>query len=316
MDRLLSMQAFEKVAAESGFAAAARVLNVSPATVTRLVNDLEDHLGARLIQRTTHKLQLTESGHVYLKTIKRILQEINDAEVIAQNSSEELIGTLNILATPLLASKLLGPMAGRWRVQYPHVILDITLDPFSYLRVEEFDLTLMSVEDDFDANTVARAIGKTERILCAAPQYLNHAGMPSDPTELHRHAYLKFPWHQAAGHNSAHSLQLNHVSGVVKSVNVPVNVSFQALGFDVLFSAMMAGAGLCLISKHLAQPYIQNGQLTHVLPGWHAGNLNFYAGLPSRKHIPARVIAMLDALTLEARLVFPPNYKLSDQPSN
>jgi DNA-binding transcriptional LysR family regulator len=298
MDRLLSMQVFEKVATESGFAAAARVLDMSPATVTRLVNDLEDHLGTRLIQRTTHKLMLTESGHLYLQKINHILQEIKDAEAIAQKSSEELTGTINILSTPLLATKLLAP--------HPKVTLYISLDPFSHLRVEEFDLTLMVVEDNFDANIVARVIGKTERLLCATPHYLSRAGTPSAPKDLHRHAYLNFPWHKAAGHSSGQSLRLSHESNLVESVNVPMNVTFQALSFDVLFSAMMAGAGLCLISKHLAQPYIENGRLTHVLPKWHAGSLNFYAGLPSRKYIPARVTTMLEALTIESRLVFPP----------
>jgi DNA-binding transcriptional LysR family regulator len=309
MDRLLSMQVFEKVSSESGFAAAARVLDMSPATVTRLVNDLESHLGTRLIQRTTHKLVLTESGHLYLKKIKHIMQEISDAEILAQNSSEELIGTLNILSTPLLATKLLAPLAGRWRAEHPQVTLDISIDPFSYLRVEEFDITLMAVEDNFDANIVARAIGKTQRLLCAAPQYVSRAGVPADPTELQRHDYLNFPWHKAAGHNSGHTLRLSHASGLIEAVNVPVNVTFQALSFDVLLGAMMAGAGICLISKHLAQPYLQHGALIHVLPDWYAGSLNFYAGLPSRKHIPARVRAMLDALTIEAQRIFPASVK-------
>jgi DNA-binding transcriptional LysR family regulator len=300
------MQVFEKVATESGFAAAARVLDMSPATVTRLVNDLEDHLGTRLIQRTTHKLVLTESGHLYLQKINHILQEISDAEAIAQKSSEKLTGTINILSTPLLATKLLAPMAGRWRENHTQVMLNISIDPFSYLRVEEFDLTLMVVEDNFDANIVARVIGRTERLLCATPHYLSRAGTPSAPKDLHRHAYLNFPWHKAAGHSSGHSLRLNHKSNLVESVNVPMSITFQALSFDVLFGAMMAGAGLCLISKHLAQPYIENGRLTHVLPEWHAGSLNFYAGLPSRKHIPVRVTTLLEALTIESRLVFPP----------
>ena len=314
MDRLLSMQVFEKVALENGFAAAARVLDMSPATVTRLVNDLEDHLGTRLIQRTTHKLVLTESGSLYLQKLKNILQEISDAEVLAQNSSEELMGTLNILSTPLLATKILAPMAGRWRAQYPQVLLDISLDPFSYLRVEEFDLTLMSVEDTFDANIVARTIGKTERLLCAAPDYLSRVGMPLDPSELQQHDYLNFPWHKAAGHNSSHTLRLRHGSGHGEAVNIPMNVTFQALSFDVLLSAMRSGAGLCLMPERLVQRAILNGTLTHVLPEWHAGSLIFYAALPSRKHIPARALAMLEALAIQAQFIFPPS--LNSQASN
>jgi DNA-binding transcriptional LysR family regulator len=316
MDRLLSMQVFEKVAEESGFAAAARVLDLSPATVTRLVNDLEDHLGTRLIQRTTHKLVLTESGHAYLQKLKHILQEIKDADVMVQNASEELIGTLNILSTPLLATKILAPLAGRWRTQHPQVILDISIDPFSYLRVEEFDLTLMSVEDNFDANIVARMIAKTERLLCASPEYLKRAGMPQHPNELSQHDYLNFPWHKAAGHNSDHTLRLSHASGLAEAVNIPMKVTFQALNFDVLLIAMKSGAGLCLMPKRLVQRAIQNGTLIHVLPEWHAGSLIFYSALPSRKHIPVRALAMLEALAIQAQQIFPPTSNLSTIKSN
>jgi DNA-binding transcriptional LysR family regulator len=312
MDRLLSMQVFEKVASESGFAAAARALDMSPATVTRLVNDLEGHLGTRLIQRTTHKLVLTESGHLYRQQLKRILQEISDADVMVQNYSEELIGTLNILSTPLLATKILAPLASYWRTKHPQVIIDISIDPFSYLRVEEFDLTLMSVEDDFNANVVARMIGKTERLLCATPDYLRRAGMPLDPADLQNHDYLNFAWHKAAGHNSDHSLRLSHESGLVEAVNIPMNVSFQALSYDVLHVAMKSGAGLCLLPKRLVQRAIQNGTLIHVLPEWHAGNLIFYSALPSRKYIPVRALAMLEALAIQAELIFPTKSNLPE----
>jgi DNA-binding transcriptional LysR family regulator len=307
MDRLLSMQVFEKVATTGGFAAAARVLNMSPATVTRFVNDLEARLGTRLIQRTTHKLVLTESGHLYLQKLKQILLDIDDADTMTQNLSGELAGTLNILSTPLLAAKILAPLTGIWRTQYPQVTLDISIDPFSYIRVEEFDLTLMMVEDNYDGNIVARTIGKTERLLCATPSYLNRVGMPMEPADLQGHDYLSFPWHKAAGHHADHILRLNHESDAVEAVNIPMTVTLQTLSFDVLRIAMRSGAGLCLMPKRLVQRAIQDGALIHVLPEWHAGSLIFYAALPSRKYIPVRTLAMLDALVTQAQLIFPIN---------
>lgn len=310
MDRLLSMQVFEKVATTGGFAAAARVLNISPAAVTRLVNDLEAHLGTRLIQRTTHKLVLTESGRLYLQKLKQILLDIKDADVMTQNLSEELVGTLNILSTPLLAAKILAPLTGIWRTQHPQVTLDISIDPFSYMRVEEFDLTLMMVEDNYDGNIVARTIGKTERLLCAAPDYLKRVGMPSEPADLQRYDYLSFPWHKAAGHHADHILRLNHESGHVEAVNIPMTVTLQALSYDILRIAMRSGAGLCLMPKRLVQRALQEGTLVHVLPEWHAGSLIFYAALPSRKYIPARTLAMLEALAVQAQFIFPTNSNL------
>ena len=304
MDRLLSMQVFEKVVAEGGFAAAARALDLSPAVVSRLVGDLEEHLETRLIQRTTRKLALTESGNIYLHKLKGILQEVNDAAVAAQNSSGVLAGTLHILATPLLAAYFLAPLTTAWRQNHPEVVLDISVDPFSYSLVEEFDLTLMAVEEDFDANIVARVLGRSERLLCAAPSYLSRAGTPHHPSELHGHANLRFPWHLAPGHGNGHGIRLSPVAKHAEPVNVEMKMVLQSISIDVLLRATLSGAGLCLLAKHLVQQYLRDGRLVHILPQWQAGSLIIYAALPTRKFVPARVTAMLEFLTLAAQKVF------------
>jgi DNA-binding transcriptional LysR family regulator len=299
------MQVFEKVVSEGGFAAAARALDLSPTVVSRLVNDLEEHLGTRLIQRTTRKLALTESGNIYLSKLSGILQEVSDAEDAAQNSAGRLSGALHVLTTPLLASYFLAPLAYAWRTRHPQVLLDISVDPFSHLRVEEFDLTLMAVEEGYDADTVARVLGRTESILCAAPSYLQRAGVPVQPSDLHQHDQLKFPWQKAPGHSSGHGIRLTHVAGLSEPVDVQMHVVLQSLCLDVLVQAALAGAGLCLLSVHLAQPHLCNGSLVHVLRDWQAGSLTVYAALPTRKFVPARVAAMLDFVTEAAQQVFP-----------
>ena len=304
MDRLLSMQVFEKVVAEGGFSSAARALDLSPTVVSRLISDLEDHLSTRLIQRTTRKLVLTDSGNVYLQMTRHILQGINDADVAVQNSSSVLMGTLRILTTPMLASYFLAPLTARWREQHPEVMLDISVDSFSHLRVEEFDLTLMAVEDHYDGDIVARVLGRTESILCASPGYLLRAGAPEHPCELQEHDYMEFPWKKAPGHNSGHNLRLTHDMPCKKPVDVKIKVVLQSLSFDVLFRAALAGAGLCLAPKHLAQQYFKEGSLVHVLPQWRAGGLTIYAALPTRKFVPKRVEAMLDFLSIEGRQTF------------
>ena len=304
VDRLLSMQVFEKVVAEGGFSSAARALDLSATVVSRLISDLEDHLSTRLIQRTTRKLVLTESGIVYLQMTRHILQGINDADVAVQNSSSVLMGTLHILTTPMLASYFFAPLTARWREQHPEVLLDISVDPFSHLRVEEFDLTLMAVEDNYDGDTVARALGKTESILCASPSYLLRAGAPEHPYELQEHDYLEFPWKKAPGHSSGHNLRLTHELPCKEPVDVKIKVVLQSLSFDVLLRAALAGAGLCLVPKHLAQLYFKDGALVRVLPQWRAGGLTIYAALPTRKFVPKRVEAMLDFLSIEGRQTF------------
>ncbi len=307
MDRLLSMQVFEKVVAEGGFAAAARALSLSPTVVSRLVTDLEEHLDTRLIQRTTRKLALTESGQVYLQALRHILEEIHDSEVAAQNTSGVLTGTLHLLTTPLLASYFLAPLAARWRHRHPEVLLDVSVDAFSHLRVEEFDLTLIAVEEDYDADIVARALGCTESLLCSAPDYLRRTGMPNHPCELPAHDYLRFPWERAPGHSIRQGIRLTHKMICADPAEVEMKVVLQSLSFDMLLGAVLSGAGLCLLPMHLAQPYLRDGSLVHVLPQWRAGSLAIYAALPTRKLVPARVIAMLDFVSNAAEQFFSKN---------
>ena len=169
MDRLLSMRVFQKVIDEGGFAAAARVLDMSPAGVTRLVTDLEQHLGARLIQRTTRKLALTDAGQAYLLRVRSILSEVDDAEAAAGQSSSELQGVVNVVAPSLFANYFLATQITRWLARYPKVAIHLHVDPFPQTRVEEFDVTFMVVNEGFDANIVARPIAHTEYVVCASP---------------------------------------------------------------------------------------------------------------------------------------------------
>src|SRR5688572_1793709 len=129
MDRLLAMKVFQRVVDEGGFAAAARALHLSPAGATRLIAALEEHLGVRLLQRTTRKLSLTDAGEAYLLRARSILHEVEDAEAAASESTRELQGTLHILATPVLASYFLAPRIAAWNARHPKVLLDITIDP-------------------------------------------------------------------------------------------------------------------------------------------------------------------------------------------
>jgi DNA-binding transcriptional LysR family regulator len=305
MDRLLSMQVFEKIVSEGGFAAAARALDMSPAVVSRLVGDLEGYLDTRLIQRTTRKLTLTESGITYLDKVKSILQDVDDATVAAQNSSRVMAGTLQVLATPMLAAYFLAPLTSVWRDKYPEVMLGITVDPFSYLRVEEFDLTLLAVEESFDANVVARVLGRSELLLCAAPSYLGRVGTPRHPRELPGLAALRFPWHLAPGHANGRAIRFYPVTGNADPVDAEMKVVLQSLSIDVLLRATIAGTGLCLLAKHLVEHFLRDGRLVQVLPDWRADSLTIYAALPTRKFVPARVTAMLEFVTAAAVDVFP-----------
>lgn len=296
MDRLLSMRVFQRVIDEGGFAAAARILDMSPAGVTRLVTDLEQHLGTRLMQRTTRKLALTEAGEAYLMRVRSILAEVDDAEATAANSASELQGMLRVLAPPLFANNFLANQINRWISRYPKVPIDLHVDPFPQSRVEEFDVTFLVVNEGFDANIVARPVAHTEWIVCASPAYLQRHGTPLQPQDLPPHQYLRFPWPAASGH-TARGLRLSRLDGSQADVEIPMQVVLQSTSYEALFTAALDGAGILVMPKFPVDNYLKSGALVQLLPDWIFGRFTVYVALPTRKLIPARTRAFLDFAT-------------------
>ena len=295
MDRLLAMKVFQRVVDEGGFAAAARAMDLSPAGATRLIAALEEHLGVRLLQRTTRKLSLTDAGEAYLLRARSILHEVEDAEAAASESARELQGTLHVLATPVLASYYLAPRIATWHARHPQVMLDIAIDPFPQPRIEEFDLTLLVAEEGFDADIVARPLAQTDWIACAAPGYLARAGQLGEPADLQQHTYLKFLWPQNSSHHGKLT-RLRPVGGADYAVDVDVKPALQTTSFDVLLRAALDGAGVTFLSRLLVTPHLQRGTLVQVLPQWVLGRFTIYAALPTRKFVPARVRGFLEFL--------------------
>ena len=308
MDRLLSMRVFQEVVDRGGFAAAARALDMAPAGVTRLVNDLEIHLGARLLQRTTRRFTLTEAGVNYLRDLRPILEAIDDAETAAGANTSDLRGTLRIVAPPIIASYFLASLSAAWIARYPRLTLDISVDDFPQNRIEDFDLSLLIVHEGFNANVVARTLGAGEWILCAAPSYLARAGIVQQPEDLAQHAYLRFPWQHAGGKR----LRLRRVHGALESSGaergpaestrpeevreVDVPAALQSSNPDVLYRAALDGAGIAVLSRLLISRQLETGALVQVLPGWIFGRFTLYAAMPTRELVPARTRAFLDFL--------------------
>ena len=293
MDRLLSMRVFQKVIDEGGFAAAARVLDVSPAGVTRLVTDLKQHLGTRLIQRTTRRLALTDAGQAYLLRVRSILQEVDDAEAAASRNTSELQGVMNIVAPPLFANYFLATQITCWLGLYPKVVIHLHADPFPQNRVEEFDVTFMVVDEGFDASIVARPLAKTEYMVCASPSYLKRMGTPITPKDLERHPYLRFPWQAASGH-AMRGMRLTRLDGSQSAIEVGMRVVFQAESYETLFTEALSGADVAALPRFPASNYFESGALVQLLPEWIFGRYTVYVALPTRKLMLVRARAFLD----------------------
>ena len=296
MDRLQAMKVFERVVEEGGFAAAARAMDMSPPVVTRMVAELEQHLGTRLLQRTTRKLALTDSGESYLQRVRAILHEIDDAEAAA--STRDLRGTIRIVAAPVLATNFLAPMMAAWHAHYPKLMLDVSMDAYASSRVDEFDVTIMVAGEDFDANIVARPLVQGEAIVVASPDYLERRGIPREPQDLIHHDYLRdssAPVRLQSG--PGRKLRLQSLRADVPDEEVDAPAVLQSVSTELLMRAAVDGAGVAVTSRLLAEEHLARGELVHILPGWIFSRYTIYAALPSGRMLPARTRVFLDFLT-------------------
>ena len=297
MDRLQAMKIFERVVEEGGFAAAARAMDMSPPVVTRMVAELEQHLGTRLLQRTTRKLALTNAGESYLQRVRAILHEIDDAEAAAA-STRELRGTIRIVAAPVLATNFLAPMMAVWHAYYPKLMLDISMDAYASSRVDEFDVTIMVAGEDFDANIVARPLVQGEAIVVASPDYLERRGIPREPQDLIHHDYLRDSSVPACLHSGpGRKLRLQSLRADVPDEEVDAPAVLQSVSTELLMRAAVDGAGVAVTSRLLAEEHLARGELVHILPGWIFSRYTIYAALPSGRMLPARTRVFLDFLT-------------------
>ena len=298
MDRLQAMKVFDRVVDEGGFAAAARAMDMSPPVVTRMVAELEQHLGTRLLQRTTRKLALTDAGESYLQRVRAILHEIDDAEAAAAASTRDLRGTIRIVAAPVLATNFLAPMVAVWHAYYPKLMLDISMDAYASSRVDEFDVTIMVAGEDFDANIVARPLVQGEAIVVASPDYLERRGIPREPQDLIHHDYLRdssAPVRLQSG--PGRKLRLQSLRADVPDEEVDAPAVLQSVSTELLMRAAVDGAGVAVTSRLLAEEHLARGELVHILPGWIFSRYTIYAALPSGRMLPARTRVFLDFLT-------------------
>lgn len=293
MDRLQSMRVFQQVVDDGSFAAAARKLDMSGAVVTRLVSDLEAHLGVRLLQRTTRRLALTDAGQTYLARVRHILSDIDEAHAAAQTHTQEMSGVIRILTPAIFAVQILAPMLAGFAARYPDVVVDIHVDSPLVPPVEDYDLTLMGADEGFDANIVARPIASSDGILCASPEYLQRYGTPLQPEDLARHRCLrlKLP-------SSRHrSWRLFHPDDATREVEIAIEPAMLANHSETLIRAGVEAAGIFNVSIDLVASHLNSGALKRVLSPWTTGRNTLYAALPSRKFIPKRTSVFLEFMT-------------------
>jgi DNA-binding transcriptional LysR family regulator len=297
MDRLQSMRVFQQVVDEGGFAAAARKLELTPAAVTRLVGDLERHLGVRLLQRTTRRLSLTPAGEVYLNRLRPILGEIDEADAMAHAHSREMSGTVRVLALPVVATHIIAPAVADFQRLYPEVTLELHVHDVVDPNVEDYDLTVVNSLFPVHSTAIVRTIIESQAVFCASPAYLLAHGEPKVPEDLKHHRCLRL---RAPGMR-LRPMTLIDPTADDRELVVEVPAVVSANHTDTLLRATVDGAGISSQPADLIAPLLKNGELRRVLAPWITNRLQLLAALPSRKFMPARTRAFLDHLVDHTR---------------
>ncbi len=293
MDHLRCLRVFAQVIADGSFAGAARTLDLAPAVVTRAVSDLEDHLGVRLLNRTTRSLALTEVGDDYLDRVKRVLAELDDADALASAFDQAPSGNLRILCPPAFATHQLVRHLPQFRQRFPQIQLELSAPGPVAAADENFDVSILSIgQQPLQGDFVVRQLASSRFIICAALSYLERRGYPEQPDDLRQHDGL-LP-DVPAVRRELTLFREDQVQVVHRVSLVPPAITTGQL--EVLYAAALAGMGIAGLPTFMVADALRDGRLKRVLCDWHGGALQLYAAMPTRKHIPLRTRAFMDFL--------------------
>jgi len=292
VDALNSMRVFVKVAELNSYARAAESLQMAVPTTSRIISELEDHLGIRLLQRTTRKMSLTESGRIYLERCRRILVEIEETYLMLSANAVSTTGRLRIVVPALFALRKLAPVLAAYQRAYPDVVVDLVLADRSVdLIEEEFDVGILAARRVNGMSLVSRHLTTTDFYICAAPSYIAEHGAPAHPSELVNHSYLAF----RTEHN--HEEVVFHAADGTP-VAVHPKPGFVCNNIGMVRESALAGMGIATLSAYLVDDDIRMGRLQRIMPEYHLADREFRIVYSTRKFLSLKVKAFID-LTIE-----------------
>lgn len=297
MDRLTAMKVFVSVVDLGSQSAAADHLDLSRPVVSRYLAELEDWVGARLMQRTTRKLSLTAAGLEILPRCRQMLELVGDLHAAVGAPDDAPRGELRISVSTSFGHAQLVEAVADYVKRYPLVKVDLQmLDRTVNLVDERIDLAIR-VSNDLDPNLIARRLSVCRSVVCASPAYLREHPVPRQVQDLSQHNCLT---HSYFGHSLWHF----EVDG--EQVSVPVQGNISANEALTLERATLAGTGIAMLPTYLVWQALRSGTLVRLLPEARPRELGLNAVYTSRKHMPATLRSMLDFLA--ARFTDPPHW--------
>ncbi|MNF46614.1 HTH-type transcriptional regulator DmlR [compost metagenome] len=290
MDRFDAMQAFARVVETGSFTKAAETLHMSKTSVTQLVQQLEARLRVRLINRTTRKLNVTAEGAAYYDRVVRLLADLDDAETSLSTASASPRGRLRVDVPSPLARLILVPALPEFHARYPDIRIDLGVsDRIVDLIDESVDCVVRGGELT-DQSLIARHIADLQLGVCAAPSYLEGAGIPQHPRELEgpSHYIVGFLWART-GKALPYAMHRGD-----ETVRVQGRYVLSVDDGNAYLAAGLAGMGVLWLPHYMSRPHLERGELVPLFDDWQLDPMPLYLAFPPNRHVSTKLRVFID----------------------
>lgn len=293
MDQMQVMRMFCCLVEAKSFSAAAEQLDISHASVSRQLKQLEATFGVQLLNRNTRRFTLTAAGERYYAYSTDILARMAAVTQAMTGEREHLAGPLRVSVPQAIGTLELPDWLPAFRARYPDIALDLSCtDQFVDLVADRVDVALrISSAPLADSSLMARLLATSDTVLVASPAYLARHGVPGSVADLAHHQLLGF-----SGASHADSWTLENAQGDVEQVAVQTTLATDAV--PALHAAALAGVGIAAFTARTARPELARGGLVHVLPQYRLGTSHYYALFPRTRHLTPRARAFIDFMAV------------------
>lgn len=286
MGRWREYEFFVQVVETGSISKAGEALNLSGPTASRRLTTLENRLGARLIERTTRRLFITEVGQNFYARCKAALEDMGEAEEEAAIASSSPSGTLRVTASVSLMLQHVAPMLPRFSQKYPAIKVQLVAANRYYdITDNDIDVAIRTREFEPDSSLVVRRLAKTRRILAASPSYIKQYGSPSTPTDLANYNFLGY------SHHNPHELTFERRG---KTLTIPTSPLLEANDGQIARAAAVAGLGILAQPIYVIYDELMAGRLVPLMLDWKLPEMLISLVYRRRKLIPAKTRAFLD----------------------
>lgn len=289
MDRFQALLAFSKVVETGSFAGAAERLDSSVSAISRRVADLEAHLGARLLNRTTRRLSLTESGQAFHQRCVQLLADLQEAEEEVTASAIVPRGTIRLTAPISFGIRHLASVLAEFQERHAQLRLDVLLSDRAIDLVDEGIDLAVRIGDIGSQALIGRRLGVADVVCCAAPSYLARRPAPRTPEDLRSHRCLTYAYSTAG--NVWRFIDAKRTMHEI-SVDGPAHAN----NGEMLSALALAGLGVCFEPDFIVADDVRAGRLVPLLPGYVAQPISINAAYPSRRHLSIKVRSLIDFL--------------------